>query len=161
MPKDPRIELHHRYNRGECPYAIILDLGLVDQTNEALDELGLKEVGGYILPKNKRLRGVPVSEDDKNKILELREQGIKISDIAKRTGVSAMGIRRILSSRTVCKTSKPIRMIKKSGETETFLSVHDAELQTGVSRSGIRKCAIGELKTAGKCKWEYVEDENV
>ena len=39
----------------------------------------------------------------------------------------------------------------------TYISMAEAERQTGISRGSIRYCCMGERKTAGGYHWRYVE----
>lgn len=53
------------------------------------------------------------------------------------------------------KFSKPVRCIETG---IIYYSLREAERQTGISKSGIKKCCEKEQKTAGKLHWEYVKE---
>ncbi len=41
---------------------------------------------------------------------------------------------------------------------KTWESMHEAERELNIDNTSISRCCKGKVKTAGKYKWEYVED---
>lgn len=54
------------------------------------------------------------------------------------------------------KKSKPVQQFDKNGNLiATFPSTHEAERITGISGGSIRKCCLGQHKSAGGYVWRY------
>lgn len=55
----------------------------------------------------------------------------------------------------LCKRSKPVFRLLSSGKRVRYVSTTDAQINTGIDRSLISKCAMGKVNMAGGYKWEY------
>lgn len=53
---------------------------------------------------------------------------------------------------------KAVKAIFLDGTTESYASLHEAEKATNIPAANIHKCCNGLRKTAGGCKWEYIEE---
>lgn len=104
--------------------------------------------------------GRKASEETKQKISNALK-GRKLSEATKeKISRSKMGEKNPMFGKEVPlerkkKFSKPVKCIETG---IIYYSLREAERQTGISKSGIKKCCEKEQKTAGKLHWEYVKE---
>lgn len=58
------------------------------------------------------------------------------------------------------KSTKPVEQIFPNGYTIIYKGVKDASRKTGINRCCIASCCKNIRKTAGGCKWRYINETN-
>jgi hypothetical protein len=61
------------------------------------------------------------------------------------------------TTKKVDRRCKAVRCITADGTVMEFASIKEAHEVTGISKTGISRCANGKQKTSGKCRWEFIK----
>ena len=141
------------------------------RTNEKKHGYNLTEGGdgttGYKLSEETKAKiqnsrkNYVVSEETKEKMRNSQRNRKHSQESKDKIGAAHKGMKHTEESiiKMSNSSSFKIKMFTKDGEyIKTFLSALQAQKETGVERTGIRKCCSGRYKQAGGFKWEYCHD---